>query len=434
MNLGRSVPPPRTAALVLLASLLAPAVAPADVVAVGSETVVTVAQNSDYGLSDPAVAPYGSGFLVAWSTSFTRYGGGSQVIDWGGGIYARKIGPDGQPSGSRRTLLPEGHKIDLSPPSIATDAVGRYAVVWTSAPEHHPHIDQGLRQFSAAGAASAPIRVDRYPPTPSFFFPQDRGTVALGTAGRAFTVWPRPAGPPDATALLGQIFTSAGQPWVRPFPVTDRAASQSRPSLRTDRRGNSVLVYENQAPGGLRSVFLRLYRADGRPNGGDVRVSRPGRAAGGAALAVSPGGRFVVLWTEEGGTAAWARIFDPPYRPVGAAFRVNTPNIFYPTSPDVAIGQDGTLLVAWRSVDAEGHGLVFARALDPLGNPLGPPFRVDRDRPLGEFSPPLGRVAVAAGESGTFLATWLAYDADTSRYQVISRLLAPEGSPLATDS
>jgi hypothetical protein len=301
-------------------------------------------------------------------------------------------------------------------PRLATDAAGRYAVVWTSAPEHHPHIDQWLRQFSAAGAATAPIRVDRYPSTPRFFFRQDQGTVALGTAGRAFTIWPRPVGPLDATALLGQIFASTGQPWIRPFEVTDRAIAQSRPSLRAARRGNSVLVYENQAPGGLRSVFLRLYRADGQPNGGDVRISRPGRSAGDSALAVSSGGRFVVLWTEEGGVA-WARLFDPPCRPVGAAFRVNRPD--HPAAyPDIAIGQDGTLLATWRAVD------VFARALDLSGNPLGLAFRVDRDRPLGEFSPPLGRVAVAAGESGTFLVSWRVYDADTGRFQVVSRLLA----------
>jgi hypothetical protein len=414
----------RTAIFSLLAFLALPAIPFADLAPLTDETVVGRLPDADYYFSDPAVAPRGDGFMVAWTAFFSRYSG-SNLTDWGGGINARTIGADGQPVGTSRALVPEMHHVDFSSPAFATDGAGRYAVVWGTAPEHHPYFDYKLRQFSAAGAVTSNLGLDRFATPDSFTFPPP-GALALGTTGHAFAVWPRPlASAPAKLGLFGQLFGDSGRPLGPRSQLINRAGFQSRPSVGTDRRGNSVLVYENRAANGAPAVFLRLFDAAGRPKGADIRVSPDAAQAGASALDVSPGGRFAVVWQEA--AQIWARVFEASALPVGAAFQVNIPTVAV-REPDVAIGSDGTLLFVWREADAPDHTQIVARAFDMLGNPLGEAFRLDRERPVPEGgTPSSGRAVVAASENDTFLVAWEIFNSTTGNHLIVARLLGAAG-------
>jgi hypothetical protein len=282
----------------------------------------------------------------------------------------------------------------------------------------------GLRRFSPAGAPLSTVRLDRFAPTA-----HGAGTaLAFGALGRPFAVWGRPQpSVPDRATLFAQLFDPAGAPLLPRFQVTPRDGWLWNPALGTDRRGNAVLVYENRRTAETSTLFLRLYDRNGRPRSPDVRLASPFALQYNPVLAVHASGRFVVAWQED--LNIWARVFEPPDRPLGPAFRViegqpdGQPDSFAADFPQVAVDREGRFVVAW-AVRADGQPRFYARAFAPRGTPLGESVRVDRDRDLYDVFGLEFRPAVAAGNGGTFLIAWKAEEEGTGYSQVMSRLFA----------
>src|SRR5262245_61691051 len=89
-----------------------------------------------------------------------------------------------------------------------------------------------------------------------------------------------------------------------------------------------------------------------------------------AALAAD--GSAVVVWMDRG-TFVVSRAYDPTGAPRGGELPVNLPggSIFRPA----VTARPGGFVVAW--MDTSITGGVAGRLLDPPGNPLGSPFRVN---------------------------------------------------------
>lgn len=400
----------RTPIVFLLAALLLPAVGSTAVVPLGNEATLAQIVDPEVYFTPPTVAARGHGFVVAWTKSFARYPGGSQLVDWGGEVEARRIGSNGRPEGAKLTLVPVAHKLDLSVPALAADSSGRFAVVWSSAPEGHPRIEHWLRQFSANGAVVSTVRLDQF--QPGGLSGSEPSALTLGAAGRAFAVWPRPRPTPlQEIGLFGRVFRPSGQPLGPRFRVGTGAVAQQFPRLDTDRAGNAVLVYQTQDSDGRSALFLRHYDPNGRATGGEVRLTPPTPLLGNAALDVHADGRFALAWWQD--DRIWARIYAPPHQPVTPAFVVDDASRFV-FLPGVALGSDGTVFVTWQAPDLGDNYLhVRGRAFGPSGAPLGEEFRIDRPQDPATGQDYGTHPAVAAGENGTFLVTWLTASLDS---------------------
>lgn len=396
-----------------------PAVPWADVVPLGDEQVLGTAQDPDHFFYSPDSAAAGDGFVVTWSSGFIRYFS-SDLLDWGAGVEGRRIAADGRP-GARLTLVPEGHKLDMSGSAVAADRSGRFAVVWNTANEHHPHTFLWLRQFSPAGAAVSTVRLAQTGPG---FQPPPPVAVAMSPLGRALAVWGRPptaATTPWPAGLAGQLFLPAGVPFAPPFGVTARPVSFVRPALGTDARGNAVLVYESPAGTNRSNLLARLYDRNGQPRGGEVRLATLALPSSNSVLGlgVQANGRFALAWEEAAHVRA--RLFDPSARPLGPAFELNSGRGFLAFEPDCALAPDGRLLAAWvETPPGGGESAVWARAFDTQGEPEGDAFLVGS----GGLMP-----TVSASAGGTFLIAWERADAASGLPQMVSHLYGDGSAP-----
>jgi hypothetical protein len=419
-----------------LAALLLPFGFPAAAAAVTPLTGVLVvgrAPDPDYTLVLPDIAVLSGEFVVAWSSSFSRYHG-SEIYDWGAGISGRKVRADGTPGSAELPLAPVTRFTAVGAPRLAANAAAGFVVAWPSFDAGDALTSVRLSRFTRGGAVTSTTRLGHFPWSYQVIGSDDPQVTAaaVDVVGRSFAVWTE-LEPPSRLALLAQTVAPGGLPIPPRFPVTSRAGSKLHPDLAMDARGNAVLVYRSLEPDGTGAVFLRFYDPVGVPRGGDVRL--PPTAAGAEqsepAIALRGDGRFVVVWHEN--AKILAQRFAPPLKPVGAPIWINDGAGRVAGQPDVAVDAAGRFVVTWLEVDPdESHPRIFARAYAAAGTPLGRAFAVQTGHGDRIAFSPYWQPAVAAGAGGRFLIAWAdpAFEGGESR--IYARLFAIDGPPAAT--
>jgi hypothetical protein len=214
------------------------------------------------------------------------------------------------------------------------------------------------------------------------------------------------------------------------------AGTQWLPDIAAAASGDFVVVWQNGDGLGVgpSNVLARLFRADGSPRSGEIRVSRAeaGRQTA-PAVAMRPDGSFVVAWhtlpTERAPGRVFARRFDADGRPAGARFRVGTAAQGDESEADVAIAADGRFAVAWTREDG---GLtevattdVWVRRFGADGAPLGGEARVNTTT-FEEQSQP----ALAMAPGGDFAVAWASYGGEGTFFDVFVRRFAADGAAL----
>lgn len=143
-----------------------------------------------------------------------------------------------------------------------------------------------------------------------------------------------------------------------------------------------------------------------------VRVSAEGVNAAEPAVAVAPGGAVYVAWVGHGaGKEAdmWLARFDDKGGREGEPARVNPvaggATAWRGDPPDVAVGDDGTVYVAWTARAAEtGHATtLYLSASRDGGRSFAPPVRVNDDAEPGVH----GMHSLAVGRGGRVYLAWL---------------------------
>jgi hypothetical protein len=78
-------------------------------VPLGDETLLASSPTGDDEvytvLTFPQATPRQDGFVVSWTTSYSRYFA-SSLLGWGAGVTGREIAPDGQPAAASLPLVP----------------------------------------------------------------------------------------------------------------------------------------------------------------------------------------------------------------------------------------------------------------------------------------------------------------------------------------
>ena len=213
---------------------------------------------------------------------------------------------------------------------------------------------------------------------------------------------------------------------------TYTADDQEHPAVAMAPDGRIVVVWQSYSQDGSNyGVYGQLYGPDGSPVGGEFQVNTyTAHSQSNPAVAMAPDGRIVVAWASHGQDNSYdgifARRYDASGRPVGSEFQVNTYFMNNQTRPSVAMGPDGSFVVAWLSYNQEGHDSgIYAQRFTPGGSRDGHEFRVNTDTEHGK-----GQPNVAMGPDGRFVVVWTSNAQDGDGYGVYGQLYGPDGSPV----
>jgi cysteine-rich repeat protein len=211
------------------------------------------------------------------------------------------------------------------------------------------------------------------------------------------------------------------------------AGSQSWPDVAM-REGRFVVAWQSaEQDGDGDGVYARTW-ADGRLRGGDVQVNE--HTAGDQtdpAVALCPGGRFVVAWQsaeQDGdGDGVYARTFGPDGSPEGPERRVNERVEGDQRSPALGADAECGFVVAWQAEnqDREGWG-IFARRFDGSGAPLGPEEMVNTYELASQTFPD-----VSAAADGSFVVAWNSTGQDGDEEGVFLQRFDASGAPAGAE-
>lgn len=160
------------------------------------------------------------------------------------------------------------------------------------------------------------------------------------------------------------------------------------------------------------SVRVRLYDQDGVPVGGEFPLNEttPGGQFS-AAIAMAPGGDFVATWVSsdppgpEFDLGIRAQRFAADGTPLGDDFQVSTYTPNYQNLPAIAVAPGGEFVVSWASFGSSGTDTsnysIQGQRYDAGGSPAGGEFQVNTYTTSIQFSP-----AVATAPDGDFIVVW----------------------------
>lgn len=267
----------------------------------------------------------------------------------------------------------------------------------------------GTAQAVAPGTPAGPVL--RYNQVTSG--PQYQQSIAAAADGNAVAVWySRPesnVGPPGVRARL---LDSAAAPAGVDILVNDiaQAGSYYYPSVATDADGNFVVVWTASSTVlySLPHVHMRRFDRNGVALGPQQQIDINVPEAGGAVVARSADGRYVVAWDAYPATGAEirARRFDAAGNALGNEIVVAVRGSGYAgPSLNIATDDSGAFTVVWTHDSGNGADYdVFRRRFDAYGTAQGPVQRVNTAYSGGQ------RVAdIAMDAAGNSVVVWDSY-------------------------
>jgi len=248
----------------------------------------------------------------------------------------------------------------------------------------------------------------------------------------------------DGASIQGQRYSPGGAPAGSQFQVnTATTYWQWGADIGTDAGGNFLVVWASPhlgVDGGDFDIFGQRFLANGSAVGDEFPVNsytigRQERPA----IAMAPGGEFVVAWqTEEPDTddlgGIRAQRFAADATPVGNEFPVNTFTTEHQRWPSLAIDAGGDFVVVWQGDDSAGsdtdpigptksiNGQLFAKD----GSLVGGEFQVNTYTTDHQYRP-----SVAMDSDGDFIVVWDSRGSDgpDTNSSIQAQRYAADGTP-----
>ena len=270
-------------------------------------------------------------------------------------------------------------------PDVAVDNAGRRVHVWTTFSPPPASTEIALRRFDAEGGALEDPRIIN---TVSAMG-QERPRVAVAADGSFLVAWQSiedDAGLPRKW-VRSQAFDADGVALGTEQLVSQMSTGSSTvldldiAALRGANGANAgfVVVWDSINTNGddtNQNIQARLILPSGVPTGNQFQVNTSilGSQRNPAVTELQDGG-FLVVWIFP---RLQAQRYSAAGSPVGNEFQIPTPEPFGVDDPDVAIGWNGTVAIAWEDNDAPGDATeIRAKLLDEDLNSLGADFRVN---------------------------------------------------------
>jgi hypothetical protein len=198
------------------------------------------------------------------------------------------------------------------------------------------------------------------------------------------------------TPASGEIQANVYTPLSQRDPVIARAPD-----------GRFVVVWHSEyQDGDPADLYARLFTADGRPRGGEIRISStPDSFTISPVVAMMDDGSFVVVWRHSSalvhtGYSITGRRFAADGTPLGNDFHISRFSTDDPGQPAVATRGDGSFVVVWGGGSRDSE--IFGRWYGADGAPLGRAFQVNRRDAADTQELP----SVAVGPAGELVVVW----------------------------
>jgi hypothetical protein len=354
-------------------------------------------------------------FVAAWASYFQD---GDDA-----GVFARRYVAGGAAVGEFRvnayTTSGQGS------PSIASDASGRFVVVWRSFGQDGDLSGVFGRRYSSSGLPGPEFRINEE--TMSF---QQRPKVAMNASGAFVVVWQSYGQDGYWDGIFGRRYNAAGTAQGIEFRAnTYTTRAQANPAVAMDTAGNFVIVWNSYLQdGSYAGIFGQRYNAAGAPQGAEFRVNTYTTGDQyGPSVAMDADGDFVVVWTADDGhdgyqAGVFGQRYDAAGVPQGGEFQINQYTTGAQGGPTLTMDPRGSFVVAWQGPFQDGSDYgVFARPFDAAGAPLGIEFQVNQFTTGHQFGPSL-----ASAPGGRFVVSWVSYLQDGDHFGMFARQFATD--------
>ncbi len=210
--------------------------------------------------------------------------------------------------------------------------------------------------------------------------------------------------------------------------------AQSYAEVASNAEGDSVVIWTDGSPFAA-DLMGQRYTSGGARAGSEFQVNvTTAFPIGHQSVAVGDDGSFVVAWTAAlfatpGLTEVFARRYASNGAALGAEFQVNTFTPNYQAYPRVARDAAGDFVVVWLSLAQDGDlsGL-FGRRFASSGTALGSEFQINTYTAGAQMS-----VALAGGAAGDFVVVWESVNQDHSLSGIFGQRFASDGARLGSE-
>jgi hypothetical protein len=344
-------------------------------------------------------------FVIAWSSDDGQDGDG-------GGVFAHVYRGDGSPR-SPEFRVNTTTAYAQADPSVAHDG-NEIVIVWSSFQQDGSDFGVFGRRFDKDGDPDGgEFQVNTYTTGPQM------GTwVAKDPRGGFVVAWTDYA--QDYGAIKARRYDATGAARGDEFRVNVYTTyRQSSARVATADDGRFVVAWNSyELGGGIESlVFARRFDAAGSPVGAAFQVNASTlQEQYLRGLAVTPDGRFVVVWNQEDGDTfgVYGRRFDAAGQAQGSAFRVHATTTGSQTEGSVAVNERGDFTVVWKDYGRDGGAsAIVGQRFDKLGNRMGQEFVANSYTTGYQFVPEVSMDGV-----GNFTVTWASSGQDGSDWGV----------------
>ena len=256
--------------------------------------------------------------------------------------------------------------------------------------------------------------------------------VAAGKGGRRVFVWTdRLSHDGHNSGVFSRIIESGKTSQDKIAQVnTYTKTNQESPAVAMDSQGNYVVVWQSSFQDvDFWGVFGQRFANDGTPNGTEFQVNSIGDGSQtDPDVAMSPDGRFVVVWIHwDGDISIQGRMFDSDANPIGGDFRINTSPLFKSFNPTIAMNQLGEFVVVWNNLSVPGGGEkdgIYGRRFDRNGQPLGDDFIINKTPLTWMFT-----ADVDMNDTGQWIVVWSRQGDDRDTMKIFGRFFDKDETP-----
>lgn len=319
---------------------------------------------------------------------------------------------------------------DQLAPAAAMAPTGDFVTVWqddSDASDGAGNHDIFVRGFSAGGCqAFADLRVN---PDPAGH--QARPAVAMDGAGNFVVVWEDDADGNGVYQIKTRGFFYDGSERFSVRTVNTVAQGQQRdPAVAMAPGGEFVVAWQDDPlQDGNAQILMRGFHADGSERFAD-RSAHDDSLGARIAPAIGLDGlaNIVVVWQDDSdGNGSWqihARGFHADGSPRFARITVNSVAAGQQRDPALAVADDGRFVAVWRDdQDSDGDAQILARGFHADGAPRFADFAVSSAS--GQHLDPV----VTCGPAGDFVVAWADDSDGNGTYQIRASGYAADGSP-----
>ena len=384
----------------------------------GAEIRVNTSTEGGQIRSDTTVLTDGS-FVIVWQNDGTS-------DDELGQVVGQRYDTDGNALGEEFVIGSFAGQMGgaIFEPQVEALAGGGFTVVWSEPQGNGQPYDTMARIYDTDGTpTTSEITVNTTASNSS----SDSDPAIAGTSDGGFVVVWDGSESGDSTGIFAQRVDAAGTKVGSEFLVnTSTSGTQVDPSVAELDDGGFVVTWESSiGDGSGYSVVAQRFDSNGNAVGNEFQVNTTTASSqDNPSVTGLTGGGFVITWESSGqddsGNGVCGQIYDSNGDAVGGEIQLNTYTTGNQDDVNVTALTDGGFFAVWNSMDQDGNRYgVYGQRFDSSGNSVGDELLIN-DTTLGDQDEP----DVAVLNDGTIVVTWESHNVDGSSAAIMSKFIA----------